>query len=391
MREDFYRAFEDRFRGSRREIASRLESYLPFIAPLKKAYPKGKVLDIGCGRGEWLELMESQGFETEGFDLDDGMLAVCRQLGLKVTQGDGLAYLKSLETRTLTLLSAFHVVEHLPFQRVQELIQEAHRVLQPGGLLILETPNPENILVSTHSFYMDPTHRTPIPSDYLGFLAEYSGFHRHKVLRLQEPQKLREKAAPSLWDVLSGASPDYAVIAQKESRVRLLASFDAAFESDRGLELHTLSSRYDQRLENGARRMSEIETALIAKLDHIHQRLNEQVARLNQAEQRADQANAHLEQILRSKSWSLTRPLRWTAFQIKLLREHGLMGRMRAVLKKLIRFALRRLHQRPKIRLRVIGLFKSNPRPESHPLSGTAIEERPSGQSHGRPPHREDP
>ena len=85
----------------------------------------------------------------------------------------------------------------------------------PGGLLIMETPNPENIVVATRNFYLDPTHQRPIPPMLLAFVAEYAGFARVKTLRLQESKELVNKGDVSLQDVFAGASPDYAVVAQK--------------------------------------------------------------------------------------------------------------------------------------------------------------------------------
>jgi O-antigen chain-terminating methyltransferase len=88
MSDHFYRAFEDKHRGSRELIKERLKAYLPFILPLLQAYPQGQAIDLGCGRGEWLELLTEVGLRPIGIDLDDGMLAACRQLGLAAEQGE---------------------------------------------------------------------------------------------------------------------------------------------------------------------------------------------------------------------------------------------------------------------------------------------------------------
>lgn len=92
----FYRAFEDRHRGSRALIAGRLEVYLPFLAPLKARYPQAAVLDLGCGRGEWLEVLVREGYDAIGVDLDEGMLEACRELGLPVRTDDDLNALRQL-------------------------------------------------------------------------------------------------------------------------------------------------------------------------------------------------------------------------------------------------------------------------------------------------------
>lgn len=163
MSSDFYRTFEEKFRGPRELVKSRLRVYLPFLRPLRGSFSTALAVDLGCGRGEWLELLYEQGFEAEGVDLDDGMLAACRDLGLKVQTGDALGYLTALPDDSQAIVSGFHLVEHIPFQVLLQLVAEALRVLKPGGLLILETPNPENIIVGATNFYIDPTHHRPIP------------------------------------------------------------------------------------------------------------------------------------------------------------------------------------------------------------------------------------
>ncbi|TFW35098.1 class I SAM-dependent methyltransferase, partial [Massilia horti] len=245
---DFYKAFEDRYRGSREMIAARLRVYLPFIAPLPALYQPARALDVGCGRGEWLELAAESGFAASGVDLDDAMLAACRARGLEVQTADALATLRAMDDASLALLSAFHVVEHMPFDDVRALLAEALRVLQPGGLLILETPNPENLVVGATSFYLDPSHLRPLPPLLLSFAAEHAGFGRVKVLRLQEDPALRDARFVGLQHVLDGVSPDYAVVAQKAAAPQVLEQFDAAFAPEHGLALGELAHRHDEQL-----------------------------------------------------------------------------------------------------------------------------------------------
>lgn len=169
MNDGFYHAFEERFRGSRDLIKSRLRVYLPFVEPLRGLNKDAKAVDLGCGRGEWLELLQELKFDAQGVDLDDGMLKICREVGLKVQTIDAIAFLKKLPDASHVVISGFHIVEHIQFIDLQVLVQEALRVLMPGGILILETPNPENIIVGTSSFYLDPTHQRPIPPQLLSF------------------------------------------------------------------------------------------------------------------------------------------------------------------------------------------------------------------------------
>jgi len=243
---DFYRKFEDRYRGSRSLIKERLKVYLPFVRPLCLRYPQSEILDLGCGRGEWLELLEEEGFNARGVDLDKGMLAACKELGLNAEFGDAIDTFKKIPDDSVSVVSAFHFVEHIDFDHVITIIKESARVLVPGGLLILETPNTENITVGTLYFYLDPTHFKPIPSLLLSFVAEYCGFERIKVLRLQELKNLHDENFDiSLMDVVSGVSPDYSIVAQKTCDESFGAMFDDVFSKKYGLTLDELAERYE--------------------------------------------------------------------------------------------------------------------------------------------------
>lgn len=283
---NFYRAFEERHYASREIIKKLRQIYLPFVEPLKNFYQQGKICDIGCGRGEWLELMGDAGWEVYGVDLDDGMLQDCYERGLPVSKGDGVSFLQSLPDESHVVVSAFHVIEHIPFDRLQTLVREALRVLKPGGLLILETPNPENIRVSTCSFYLDPTHTRPVPPLLSSFLTEYYGFFRTKVLRLHELPSLVEAEDIHLIDVLTGVSLDYAIIAQKNAPAELTSQFDAVFEKEYGLTLEVLSAQYETKLE-------------------VSRTLHE-----TKIESRLQQVEMALNAIYTSRSWQITAPLR---------------------------------------------------------------------------------
>lgn len=247
MNDNFYRAFEDKFRGSTLLIQNRMKIYLPFIEPLYQLYPNSLAIDIGCGRGEWLGLLKDVGFNPSGVDLDGGMLAACIQAGYSVYQTDGIEYLSRLPDESQTIVSAFHVVEHIKFAQLMLFVSEAMRVLKPGGILIMETPNPENIIVATCDFYTDPTHQRPIPSTLLAFVAEYTGFARVKTLRLQESKELLNKDDISLSNVFAGVSPDYAIVAQKHASEDVLEMISQPFNHNYGLSLVDLLSRWEQR------------------------------------------------------------------------------------------------------------------------------------------------
>ncbi len=326
MNADFYKAFEDRFRGSRESIKERLKVYLPLIEPLTQLSPEPVALDLGCGRGEWLELLEENGFGAVGVDQDPQMLQSARDRGLRVYQDDAIDYLKTSPEDAAVLISGFHIAEHLPFEVLMELVTQSLRVLRPGGLLILETPNPENIAVGSNTFYTDPTHERPLPPSLLSFLPEYAGFGRTTIFRLNEPP-LSPDAPVSLFDVITGASPDYAIIAQKTADPAVLERFDREFFTPRGLSMDALALRNSERFERGESEISRLSNRLeeqegqIREMNHRFHTLEE---RLTLVHTHLDAVNARfeweIEKIHGSYSWKITAPLRWMG---RLLRRFG--------------------------------------------------------------------
>lgn len=173
----FYNRLEDRYRGSREEIKRRLLKYIPDAESAAQRCGGLPVLDIGCGRGEWLELLAGHGLKATGVDLNPVQIEEARAAGLDVHQGDAIAWLAEAADASVSMITAHHLVEHLPFETVAWMTREALRVLAPGGILLFETPNPRNLLVSTTGFHMDPTHIRPLPAEVLATLFDTVGFH----------------------------------------------------------------------------------------------------------------------------------------------------------------------------------------------------------------------
>jgi SAM-dependent methyltransferase len=347
-----YMQFEDRFRGSRDDIQRRQTIYLPVIARLKSIYPEARLLDLGCGRGEWLELSLKDGWQALGIDLDRGMIEHCLALGLKVEQVDALSYLSAQADQTISVVTGLHIAEHVSFDVLQEILQEIYRVLRPGGIMILETPNPENIVVGTCSFYLDPSHRSPLPPDLLSFLTECYGFHQFKIVRLNESPHFFP-AKISLEGVLYGVSPDYALIAQKGASPDIIGSvqpwaelegrgfslveaskaFDIALHrhldgfatsQDLGLvasqveekvtayrqELHGEMTAYRQELHG---KMTELQGEMNAYRQELHGKMTELHGEMNACRQ-------VINAVYSSSSWRLTAPLRGIAMGARWLR-----------------------------------------------------------------------
>lgn len=173
-----YIDFEDRFRGTREEIERKLRVYLPLIDALGLKRRDSSLLDLGCGRGEWLELLRTEGYRASGIDVNRVALQQCRERGLDVAESDLIDHLRGLAGSSVDVITGFHIIEHLPFPAMVTLFDEAFAVLKPGGMILLETPNPTNILVSAYDFYRDPGHIRPLHPDTVRFIAENRGFVR---------------------------------------------------------------------------------------------------------------------------------------------------------------------------------------------------------------------
>jgi 2-polyprenyl-3-methyl-5-hydroxy-6-metoxy-1,4-benzoquinol methylase len=225
--DEMYAELEMRFRGSHESVKQRAEHYLAAILEAGVGTVEAPVLDLGCGRGEWLDLLAERGLAARGVDLNRVFLAACRERGLDVVESDVLAYLRELPDASIGAITSLHVVEHLPLNAFIELLDASHRVLMPGGLIALETPNPENLLVATHFFYLDPTHRNPLPPALLQWMVQARGFTDVRVEYLTE-HRATASIEPVPDDVpgahqinhlvsLVNQALDYTVVAQKRA------------------------------------------------------------------------------------------------------------------------------------------------------------------------------
>lgn len=214
---EFYLAFENQFRGTREEILQRQQVYLPHIQAARLRVAGKPWLDLGCGRGEWLEYLREQGIDALGVDDNEAMLATCRERGLNVVASDALAFLEQQAPHSLAGASAFHLIEHLPYRTMLALFRAAYRALAPGGCLIIETPNPQNVSVGACNFYMDVTHQRPIPPMTAEFIARHAGFsptvlRLHPFARHAERDSLPTVTEREYCEMFYGPQ-DYAILA----------------------------------------------------------------------------------------------------------------------------------------------------------------------------------
>jgi SAM-dependent methyltransferase len=163
-------------RGSRAEVIEKLGKYVALFGGA------GPICDLGCGRGEFLELAKARGLEAYGVDSDPASIAACRALGLDARQEDLFEHLEGLADSSLGGVFCSQVVEHLPPDLIPTLMRGVHAALAPGGVAIFETPNPATFATHVHSFWRDPTHVRPVPEPALSFAARTAGMVVEDVL-----------------------------------------------------------------------------------------------------------------------------------------------------------------------------------------------------------------
>jgi O-antigen chain-terminating methyltransferase len=177
-----YLAFEDLHRGTRDEIMRRQSVYLPhFQLSVSQQAP---LLDLGCGRGEFLELCRGAGLPARGVDINPAMVALCREMGLDATEADGLAYLRAQPPAGLGGILLSQVIEHLTLDQLTELVALCAEKLAPGGVLIAETVNPQTLSTFAGAFYVDLTHHKPVHPEAARFLWRWAGLGEVEILYL---------------------------------------------------------------------------------------------------------------------------------------------------------------------------------------------------------------
>ncbi|MGH2922142.1 MAG: class I SAM-dependent methyltransferase [Gaiellaceae bacterium] len=212
-----YETFEARFRPEE-SVRERQQEYVKLLRG------RTRVVDLGCGRGELIEMLKAEGVDAYGVEIDPDFVSLLEEKGIEVVAKDAVAHLAELEAGSIDGVVGSHLVEHLPLRSVTGLVALAGEKLADGGLLILETPNPESLLAGSINFHRDLTHQRPIHPDTLAFLAESAGFSNVEVRRLSPvPEEERlprpgdgrlDAVVERLNDLIYGFQ-DYAIIARK--------------------------------------------------------------------------------------------------------------------------------------------------------------------------------
>ena len=203
--DEYYWAFEQRMRGTSGSVEVRLRGYEDLVVPLREGLTGDKGgrprwLDLGCGRGEFCDLLNEWGWDAEGVDGSPAAVEACRARGIDVTLGDVLAYLETRSEDPVGGVSAIQLIEHLPRRAWVHLFEEIHRALGPGGALLLETINGQNPEAVADYFIADVTHTWPGHPETLKLMAEHAGFQDVEIRFLHEDHRGRSQDV-AIWAV----------------------------------------------------------------------------------------------------------------------------------------------------------------------------------------------
>lgn len=219
-----YVDFEKTFRGTQQEVCNRIKRYLTY-------FKEGDiVVDLGCGRGEWLGLLEANGIKATGVDMNASFIKICRDKGLNVEERDFFEYLEEIPDASLDGITAIQVIEHITPIELARLVKLCYKKVKFGGHVIFETQNPTSVSTMTGGFFIDPTHERPVHPLWIKYLMEKVSF-MNIILEYPEYAWVTAGSIPQLEGMgdnvsafnykisylnnLLYGSTDYAIIAEK--------------------------------------------------------------------------------------------------------------------------------------------------------------------------------
>ncbi len=250
--DEFYLSFENNFRGTREHIINSLCNYDGSLNYCCKNFENPKVLDIGCGRGDWLHKLKEFELDGIGLEINRSMVQSCRDVGLDVLEGDALALMNTFDDHTFAIISIFHVAENLNSDYLDKLLSECRRLVCPDGLLIIETSSIDNLIISTNRRSVDNTQITHINVNELTFRLANLGF-KSSITHFINSGPLSNTGKMNLTRVLNGILKDVCIISSlsdflndglNKSKLMIeesfeigLATLDAASEFDHELNI----------------------------------------------------------------------------------------------------------------------------------------------------------
>jgi O-antigen chain-terminating methyltransferase len=300
-----YIEFENQFRGSRESILERLDQYRGVLAYIKEEYPRAKALDLGCGRGEWLQKCQQYELSAQGIDASSSMIKYCKKEGLNACKGNIFKIMPHLKSNCYSLITAFHIIEHLENDRITKLLYEAERLLKKNGIMIIEMPSIDNIYVSTDSFYLDETHINKIHPKLLIYKLSLHGFKSTELNYINgEPE---EKQNHLMRKLFYNVGQDVSIVACKKTTLPKLRGEKGITDSIvKYPEKRVIISEIDFYLEKSIKLLNQVsqqieeettkrEMQLLIQADQLQAKINQQADQLQaKIDQQADQLQAKI-------------------------------------------------------------------------------------------------
>ena len=304
----FYLRFEDLHRGEKAEIINRFKKYERILYSLAEKSDAPAFLDLGCGRGEFLSYLASLKITATGIEKNISLAPEKLDKSVEIIEGDALSWLRNAKDNSYDFISAIHVIEHLEFQYFYELTREIRRVLKKNGVVLFETPNPDNILVATSNFYVDPTHLRLIPQKLVEFVLNDTGFYKTYIWGVNE-SSTRPKI-PKVSDILGGSSPDYAIFGLA-NHTPLSSKIEEILSEKKGRTTQELCDSFEQRYLRDYTELMERQKKIEDNIYDQNCFHRDQYIQVTQEIYRVrDIFENELERIYSSRSWKITTPLR---------------------------------------------------------------------------------
>ncbi len=310
MDENFYLRFENLHRGDSKTLLAKFRVYEPIISLICNETNNPKFLDIGCGNGEFSTFISSFGGDVIGIEKNSAYLKGENNKILLV-HSDALTWLKRQDDSSFDFVSAIHVIEHLEFSYLYEMVGEIKRVLKENGIILFETPNPDNVTVATKNFYTDPTHLRLIPSSLLSFVIKDHGFSVTHKWGVNESPHVEKSTC--IYDVIGGASPDYTIFGLVKENA-FGGKLENVLRSAKGRSTKEMSDLFEARYQHDysiiSKELKKIENKIFEQNCYYRDQMYEvskEIVRLRHA------FELEISSIYKSKSWKITAPLRFVA------------------------------------------------------------------------------
>ena len=302
-----YIEFENQFRGSRESILERLDQYKGVLTYIKEEYPRAKTLDLGCGRGEWLQKCQQYELSAQGIDASSSMIKYCKKEGLNACKGNIFKIMPHLKSNYYSLITAFHIIEHLENDRITKLLNEAERLLKKNGIMIIEMPSIDNIYVSTDSFYLDETHINKIHPKLLIYKLGIHGFKSTELNYINgEPEEEQNHLMKKLF---FNVGQDVSIVACKKTTLpKIRGERGITYSIIKYPEKREIISEIDLSIENRIKLLNQVsrrieeestnrETQLLIQADQLESKINQQADQLeSKINQQADQLQSKINQ-----------------------------------------------------------------------------------------------